>query len=101
MVVEEKEEITFIDELYIIVDGTEVHVETSSFAAQVAEKDQDYLVIASGESREFRFKLPDSFAGRQLATVSVVVSGFYLPLLDLCPAASACRLGQALWLDAW
>ena len=81
MVVEEKKEITFIDELYVIVDGIEVRAEANSDAAvQVAERDRDYLVITSGESREFRFKLPDSFAGREHATVSVVVTGFYVPL---------------------
>jgi hypothetical protein len=80
-VAEEKDEIAFVDELYIIVDGIEVHAEaTTDVAARVAERDQHYLVIASSESREFRFGLPDSFTGRQQAAVSVVVSGFYVPL---------------------
>jgi hypothetical protein len=81
IVVEEKNEITFIDELYVIVEGIEVHAEaTSGVAARVAERDQDYLVIGSSESREFRFRLPASFTGRERAAVSVVVSGFYAPL---------------------
>ena len=81
MVAEEKEEISFIDDLYVIVDGIEVRAEANSCAAaKVAENDQDYLVITRGESFEFRFILPGPFAGRQRATVSVVASGFYVPL---------------------
>jgi hypothetical protein len=81
MVAEEKEEISFIDDLYIIVDGIEVRAEANSWAAaKVAEKDQDYLVITGGESFEFRFTLPGSFADRPQTTASVVVSGFYVPL---------------------
>jgi hypothetical protein len=81
MVAEEKEEVSFIDDLYVIVDGTEVRAEANSWAAaKVAEKDQDYLVITGGESFEFRFKLPGSFADRLQTTASVVVSGFYVPL---------------------
>jgi len=81
MVAEEKNEITFIDQLYLLVEGIEVHAEASDdVAVSVAERDQDYLVIASSQSRAFRFRLPDSFSGRQRAAVSVVVTGFYVPL---------------------
>jgi hypothetical protein len=77
-VAEEKEEISFIDALYIVVDGIKVHAEAAPYA--VAEKDRDYLIIHGGESCEFRFKLPDSLAGRKRVPVTVVVSGFYAPL---------------------
>jgi hypothetical protein len=81
MIAEEREEVSFIDNLYIIVDGIKVRAEASSYvAAKVADKDQEYLVIAGGEFFEFRFTLPDSFAGRQRTTASVVTSGFYVPL---------------------
>jgi hypothetical protein len=81
MVAEEKEEISFIDELYIIVDGIGVRAEANSWAAaKVAEKDQDYLVITGGESFEFRFKLSGSLADEPRTTASVVISGFYVPL---------------------
>ncbi len=81
MVAEEKEEITFIDELIIIADGVEVRAEASSCSVtRVAERDQDYLTLTNGESCEFRFTLPDSFNGKQQTAVSVVVSGFYVPL---------------------
>jgi hypothetical protein len=79
-VAEEKEETSFIDEFYIIADGMKVRAEAEPHvAAQVAEKDQDYLIITGGESYEFSFKLPGSFAGREQTTVLVVVSGFYAP----------------------
>jgi hypothetical protein len=90
VVAEEKEETTYIDELHIIVEGIEVRAAGASrIAAAVAARDQDYLVIASGESREFRFPLPDSFAGRERAAVSVVVSGFYAPL-ERCGPSVRC-----------
>ncbi len=79
-VAEEKDEITFMDELYLIVEGIEVRAEANpDVAARVAEKDQDYVLLANGESHEFRFRLPDSFAARQRVTVSIVVAGFYAP----------------------
>jgi hypothetical protein len=80
-VAEEKDEITFIDELYLIIEGSEVRSQASpGVAARVAAKDQAYVSLAGGESREFRFKLPESFAARQRVAVSVVVSGFYVPV---------------------
>ena len=87
MVAEEKDEITYIDELYILVDGIDVRADRASpAAAQVAYKDDDYLVIAKGESRTFRFSLPNPFAGDARAAVSVVVSGFYEPLEGTAPS---------------
>jgi hypothetical protein len=87
MVAEEKDEITYIDELYILAEGIEVRSDpTNPTAARVADKDNDYLVIAKGESRTFRFSLPDPFAGEARADVSVVVSGFYEPLEGTAPS---------------
>ena len=79
-IVEEKDEITFIDELYLLVEGIELRVDaTTPMAAKVARRDHDYLVISSNDSRQFRFRLPDALAGVERAAVSVVVSGFYQP----------------------
>jgi hypothetical protein len=79
-VVEEKTEVSFIDALYIVVDGVKVHAEADPHvAAKVAEKDQDYLIIGSGESQTFQFRMPDAFAGRKQTTVAIVVSGYYVP----------------------
>ncbi len=80
-VAEEKREITFIDELYIIVDGIEVRMEANAHSvARVTEKDEVYLVLTRGESIEFSFRLPASLIGRDRAMVSVVVTGFYVPM---------------------
>ena len=80
-VAEEKHEITFIDEFYILVDGVKVQAEEDSRAvASVLVKDGDYLTLANGESQEFRFRLPETFAARRRVAVSVVVSGFYVSL---------------------
>jgi hypothetical protein len=78
-IAEEKDEITFLDQVYIIVEGIEVRAQANpDIAARVAEKDQDYMSLTVGESREFRFRLPDSFAARQRVAVSVVAAGFYV-----------------------
>jgi hypothetical protein len=45
VVAEERDEISFIDELYIVVDGIEVRAEADPYAlAKVAERDRDYLI---------------------------------------------------------
>jgi len=78
---EEREEIAFLDQFYLVVDGVKVVAESDpQVAAKVAEKDQDYLIITSGESYEFRFRRRGSFVGEELADVLVVASGFYVPL---------------------
>jgi hypothetical protein len=80
-IAEEKREITFIDQVYLMVGGLEVRADaTPTVAAQVAARDQDYLVMTDGESYEFRFRLPPSVARLESADVSVVVTGFYVPL---------------------
>ncbi|MGC9395166.1 MAG: hypothetical protein ACP5J4_09940 [Anaerolineae bacterium] len=80
-IAEEKDELTFIDEFYILVDGAKVQAETDSgAAASVVAKDGDYLTLAKGDSQEFRFRLPDTFIAKRRVAVSVVVSGFYVPL---------------------
>lgn len=80
-IAEEKNEITFIDEFYVTVGGIEVYAEaTASVAAKIDEKDQRYLVLADGDWLELRFRLPDTLADRERVNVSVVVSGFYVPL---------------------
>ncbi len=80
-ITEEKEEVSFIDEFYIILDGQKLHPEMDAhFVTRVAEQDQNYLTIKQGESFEFRFKIPRSFAGREQGNISVVVSGFYAPI---------------------
>jgi hypothetical protein len=78
-VAEEREEIAYVDQLYLVVGGAKVAAESDpQVAAKVAERDQDYLIIASGESYEFRFRPPGAFG--DLADVQVVATGFYVPL---------------------
>ncbi len=80
-VTEEKDEVSFIDELYIIADGIKLYAKADPYVAEkIARKDQDYLTISSGQSYEFAFNLPSSFAGRKQVDVVLVVSGFYVPL---------------------
>ncbi len=77
-IAEEKDEITFVDVLYLIIDGVPVYADAGpASAARLAHDDQDYLVIASGESYTFRFDLPGRAAGQSPVPVSVVVTGYY------------------------
>jgi hypothetical protein len=80
-VAEEREETAFIDQLFLVVDGVKVVAESDpQIAAKVAELDRDYLIITSGESYAFRFRLSGSIVGGDLADVRVVASGFYMPV---------------------
>jgi hypothetical protein len=84
-VAEEKDEISFIDELTIVVDGLALRAESDDCpAARVAARDGDYLTIAAGESCTFHLGLPDSVSGQERVNVSVVVSGYYVPLPQPC-----------------
>jgi hypothetical protein len=75
-VVEEKDEISYIDALYLEIDGVKISAQPeSAAAAQIAEIDGDYLILHRGESREFRFVVPSASSGQQ--SVSVVATGYY------------------------
>lgn len=77
-IAEEKDETSFIDELYVIVNGMKIRPEAGSrAAARVTARDGDRLMIAAGQSYEFAFALSKSLAGREHVEVSVVAAGFY------------------------
>ena len=79
-VAEERDEVTFLDQLVIVADGTQVVMDPAAESAtRLANLDGTYLVIANGETRTFRFLLPAAFAGHERATVSVIAAGFYVP----------------------
>jgi hypothetical protein len=68
------------DECFWIVGGEKVSVQVDSDSArEVAARDQDYLMLASGESVELHFKLPDSLTGLDQTAVSLVATGYYVP----------------------
>lgn len=71
---EEKDEISTLDEFYLIVDGVVVYAGLDDLSAR---DDQKVLTLARGESVTLRFKLPAAFAGREQVRVSVVVTGYY------------------------
>jgi hypothetical protein len=74
-IAEEKQEITTIDELYLVVDGQRIPAQAApDIAAQVAAADHDYLIQTAGTSYEFRFAVPHA------DQVSLGVSGFYVPV---------------------
>ncbi len=79
-VAEERDEVTFLDQLVIIADATRVIMDPAADSAiRVANQDGTYLVIANGETWTFRFPLPAAFTGHERATVSVIAAGFYVP----------------------
>ncbi len=78
-VAEEKDEVAFIDALYLLIDGVAVRAEADQpVAAQVAAIDGDTLILHRGEAYDLRFRAPIAFADGD--PVSVVVRGYYLPV---------------------
>ncbi len=74
-IAEEKQEITFIDELVLVVDGQRIPAQAApDVADKVAAQDHNYLILTAGASYEFRFAVPEA------DPVSLSVSGFYLPV---------------------
>lgn len=71
-VAEEKDEITVIDALVLLVDGVPVPAQGES-AAQVAAADGESLILHRGETAEFRFPVPPTFSG----AASLAVTGYY------------------------
>jgi hypothetical protein len=73
-IAEEKSEITYIDELYLVVDGQRIPAQAApDIAAKVAAADHDYLILTADTSYEFRFAVPHA------DRVSLGASGFYVP----------------------
>jgi hypothetical protein len=74
-IAEEKQEITTIDELYLVVDGQRIPAQAApDIAARVVAQDGDVLILTAGTSYEFRFAVPHA------DQVSLSVSGFYVPV---------------------
>jgi hypothetical protein len=72
-VAEEKDEVTVIDALVLMVDGVPVPAQGEA-AGQVAAADGDALILRQGEMAEFRFPVPPSFSG----AASLAVTGYYV-----------------------
>jgi hypothetical protein len=78
-VAEEKDEVTVIDELYLLIGGEPVRAEGDpAIVGPIAAADGDALALHRGEAVDLRFPAPDSFASGD--PVSVVVTGYYLPV---------------------
>lgn len=74
---EERDEVTFIDAFYLVIDGGRVAAQGDpDAAARVAVPDGRTLVLNRGDSVDFRFPVVD---GVSPATVEVVVTGYYTP----------------------
>jgi hypothetical protein len=75
-VTEEKDEVSYIDSLYLVIDGVAIAAQAeSAVVAQIAAVDGDDLILHRGQSYEFRFPVPPSWHDQQPA--SVVVTGYY------------------------
>jgi hypothetical protein len=66
-IVEEKDEITYLDALYLEVDGVSVVADNPLLAAD----DDDYLILHQGESVDLQFVVPPG-------DISVVAVGYYV-----------------------
>ena len=75
---EEKEEVSYIDRLTLVVGDTTIIAEADpSVSTALAQSDGQYLVLAQGESLDLRFRAPESFIDGD--PVSVIVEGYYEP----------------------
>jgi len=72
-VAEEKDEVTYLDALILLVDGVPVPAQGEA-AAQVAAADGESLILRQGDVAEFRFPVPPTFSG----TASLAVTGYYV-----------------------
>ena len=70
-IAEEKAEITYLDALYLEVDGVAIYAENPQLAAD----DGGYVILHQGEFVDLRFLVPDN-----VGAVSIVANGYYAPL---------------------
>jgi hypothetical protein len=77
-VCEEKDELSYIDEIVLIIDGHTVYpVQDSEKAYAVSYIDHEYLVLKKGDTVEFFYEIPVKLSG---STVWMVRStGYYIP----------------------
>lgn len=76
-VAEEKDEHSYLDSVYLLVDGLPVYAEGTS--DQLAATDQNYLVLAKGGMVDLHFPLPEGIADSETVHVQIVASGYYIP----------------------
>jgi len=74
---EERDEVTYIDEFYLMVDGVKVAAQGNPQAVGlVAGRDGRTLILNRGDSVDFRFSV---VAGESPSNVEVIVTGYYVP----------------------
>ena len=78
-IVEEKDEVAYVDSLALVSGAGAIAAETDDAAtAKLASDDGDYLVLRKGDAVELRFPAPAGLADGD--SVSVVVNGYYVPV---------------------
>ncbi len=73
-VAEEKDEVTFLDALYLEIDGLPVYAE---HAPEVSAVDGQIAILRRGDILDLRFPVPPGYTEGD--TVRLVASGYYLP----------------------
>ena len=73
-IVEEKDEVTFLDVLYLEIGGVPVYAEHASDLFAV---DEQAVVLRRGDVIDLRFRAPAGFADGD--AVTLIASGYYLP----------------------
>jgi hypothetical protein len=75
-IAEERDEVSFIDALYLKIDGATVRAEGDPVVtAQVAAADGNALILQRGDAVELRFRVPASYAEGD--PVQVIATGYY------------------------
>ncbi|MEM7028751.1 MAG: leucine-rich repeat domain-containing protein [Chloroflexota bacterium] len=78
---EEKEEISYLDELYILVADQRLRPQGDpEIVKQLAATDQKHLVLHKGDQHILYFEFPATMTSVTHIDVTIVASGYYVPL---------------------
>ena len=76
-VCEEKDEVSYIDEMVLIVNGQAIYpVQDSQEASDISSIDGKYLILKNNDSTEFTYKLPFDLSGP--VDCEIKATGYYL-----------------------
>jgi hypothetical protein len=71
---ERKDEISFIDRVYLMIDGKIIEPEIGGNSALINDEDMNYLVLKKGESVELKFHIPADITPQE---IYINAKGYY------------------------
>jgi|GEM_PF-6880998 len=74
MIDERKDEITYLDQVYLKINGLVIYPEKSNVTSLIDETDEEYLIMKKGDSIRLKFTIP---AGIKVKNAKIVAKGYY------------------------